>query len=69
MHYLKKHGSFICSLSLPNELNIYSQKQINEMLDTLFHYHLLYKIYGKSGLEKYTLTNRGKYVVDKIDSI
>ncbi len=68
MQYLKKHGSFVLSTSLPNELKIYSHVQINEILNTLFHYHLVFKIYGKRGLEKYTLTNRGKYVVDKMDS-
>lgn len=68
MQYLKNHGSFVLSASLPNELKIYSHEQINEILNTLFHYHLVFKIYGKRGLEKYTLTNRGKYVVDKMDS-
>ncbi|RDX00796.1 hypothetical protein UR08_07385 [Listeria kieliensis] len=68
MRYLKNHGSFVLNISLPNELKIYSHKQVNEILETLFHYHLLFKIYGKRGLEKYSLTNRGKYVMNKIDS-
>lgn len=68
MKYLKKHRLFICGKALPKELELYSQEQIYEILDALFQYHLLFKIYDSYGLEKYALTNRGRYVTNKINN-